>query len=633
MDTIDELLYYSREIEPVGALLLTGEWGCGKTHLIENEFKDAISDEAIVLRISLFSVSSPDEIHSAVKSAWMEAYCKIKGVESITSKICSGKKIVSKLDFLPQWAKGIASTDVSIFLPIGNTLDNKKVILVFDDLERCRMNIVDVLGVINEYCENQKYHTIIVANQEKLYPKEEAIKIAVDMQSSPTQNARIEQCNKKIHFNVQGLNKSDNLSIPYTEIKEKIIQRTVHYIPNYDAIVHTVIHKMKYPTQDYREFVVSCEAPLLELFAPDRKIPSPNENNSQGNLSRPHNIRSLKCAINDFYRVYAVLQSNNFPNLSNWLYSFVSYVIAYKADIAKEGAYGTLFTDEEVKRLYPAFHGKYIFNGVKSWILHGIWDDEAILHEIEFIKEREKAATPIDMIKTYRITDIDEEVVCAGFEDFLELAYKGTLSLDEYVLLIENSCWARSFEYTYPIPIDWNKIKQGISIQKNKLKAELPEGQILRSYISDEQKPYFTSEEWEAYTLISDFAFGNEFLFYKNRMLYIDKMSEYGASAFQFIQNKRFDMFDKEMAISTATAFSQENNYGKSYFWRTFKQFWTENVMSSDIKAPESLSGFCELKEMLTQQLKKLDEENKPISKMHTVAFIKSLNQLIEANS
>ena len=29
MRTLDELLYYCEEPEPVGAILLTGEWGCG----------------------------------------------------------------------------------------------------------------------------------------------------------------------------------------------------------------------------------------------------------------------------------------------------------------------------------------------------------------------------------------------------------------------------------------------------------------------------------------------------------------------------------------------------------------------------------------------------------------------------
>jgi len=37
MKTIDELVYYCKEPDPVGALMLTGEWGCGKTYLIEHE--------------------------------------------------------------------------------------------------------------------------------------------------------------------------------------------------------------------------------------------------------------------------------------------------------------------------------------------------------------------------------------------------------------------------------------------------------------------------------------------------------------------------------------------------------------------------------------------------------------------
>ena len=44
MRTLDELLYYCEEPEPVGAILLTGEWGCGKTYLIDNDLKDALEN-------------------------------------------------------------------------------------------------------------------------------------------------------------------------------------------------------------------------------------------------------------------------------------------------------------------------------------------------------------------------------------------------------------------------------------------------------------------------------------------------------------------------------------------------------------------------------------------------------------
>lgn len=37
--SLRELVYYCTEPEPVGALMFTGEWGCGKTYLIDHELK------------------------------------------------------------------------------------------------------------------------------------------------------------------------------------------------------------------------------------------------------------------------------------------------------------------------------------------------------------------------------------------------------------------------------------------------------------------------------------------------------------------------------------------------------------------------------------------------------------------
>ena len=39
MNTLEELKYYCEEHKPVGAMMLTGEWGCGKTYLLDNMLK------------------------------------------------------------------------------------------------------------------------------------------------------------------------------------------------------------------------------------------------------------------------------------------------------------------------------------------------------------------------------------------------------------------------------------------------------------------------------------------------------------------------------------------------------------------------------------------------------------------
>ena len=77
-------------------------------------------------------------------------------------------------------------------------------ILVFDDLERSNISSTDLLGCINDYCENQSFNTIIVANEEKI--KDSA----------------------------------DN-KLSYREIKEKIVQRVISFVPDYGEVVSNSI--------------------------------------------------------------------------------------------------------------------------------------------------------------------------------------------------------------------------------------------------------------------------------------------------------------------------------------------------------------------------------------------------------
>ena len=631
MKTLDELIYYCNEPEPVGALLLSGEWGCGKTYLIENSLQSSIEQKATILRISLFGISSIEGVHTAVKQMWMNTYYKEIGVSGISEIVKKVKKFISSIEGTPGLVKGIATLDLTSFIEIKNRIGEKAVILVFDDLERCRMDNVDVLGAINDYCENMKIHTIIVANQDKMQTNQQETKI----------NAVLQEYNNSNNQSNNGALKSAKLeltippkkevgAISYSEIKEKIIQRTVKYIPDFDLIIHTVIENMKYEVDGYKNFVKECEDGILELFAPDRGENSKNEEmDNQEKNKRPHNIRSVKCAISDFYRVYKILSENQIDKIDRWFYSFISYVIAYKADIAKEGAYGTIFADGEVKKLYPAFQNQYIFDSVKSWILHGIWDEEKVKFEIETLKEREIAATPGDILRTNRIMDVDENIVFEGFDDVYNKANTGNLNLDEYVRFICNCCWARKYEFLLPTVVDWNKVQLGLKHCIKKLVESLPEGQQVHSIIGIENKADFTDDEWQTYEIIDSFENGNALMFSKNRKLYIEGMKKDSLSAFFDIQNKRFDIFNEEMANSTAEAFAKANNGGKLRFSSYFEKMWQSNITSPDINIEGSLIGFEKLLVLLSSLSEELKKTNRSFAIRHTDAFIKVVKELI----
>lgn len=167
---------YCCEPEPVGALMLTGDWGCGKTYLIEHSLKDGLQSRAddgkrLVLRISLFGKRTVEEIQKSVQEAWFSAFVEsnlpeeIKKIMDLGDKV---KKFASKFTFLFDKIEKLVLIAPSPFVSICNKTGEANVILVFDDLERCWMDAIDVLKCINDFYENQKLHTIIVTNEDKI---------------------------------------------------------------------------------------------------------------------------------------------------------------------------------------------------------------------------------------------------------------------------------------------------------------------------------------------------------------------------------------------------------------------------------------------------------------------------------
>ena len=138
--SLRELVYYCTEPEPVGALMFTGEWGCGKTYLIDHELKATFDgqngrEEKVIIRVSLFGVSSVENIHSLVKESWMEAYYEnfptvLKKTTRFLKNIQSS---IAKMEGNDEM-KLLASVGLSNFMRVKNIINKKPVILVFDDL-------------------------------------------------------------------------------------------------------------------------------------------------------------------------------------------------------------------------------------------------------------------------------------------------------------------------------------------------------------------------------------------------------------------------------------------------------------------------------------------------------------------
>lgn len=627
MDLIEELKSYCDINNPVGALMISGEWGCGKTYLIKNRFIPLVKDIYVFISISLFGIDSLDKLRVEVKKKWLEKASeldKLNGTK-VSKVVDSYKKVFGTFkDVIPEsWRKKgeVVSSimDLVNFVPISNRMSEKKVILVFDDLERADIPCTDLLGCINDYCENQSFNTIIVANEGKIKDNSE---------------------NK----------------LSYREIKEKIVQRVILFVPDYEEVVSNSIESMPFGIE-YKGVLRKNKQSLVKILSGDfnnnviieqykaenymlgdnkkREEYQKEEEDLRKLLAqRPHNIRSFKCAIQDFERVYNKLVKEGIQDCSKWLLSFTCLMMANKAGLILENPrYGKVFLYLDVEKLYPEiFDDNFIINGFAEWIIHGEWNDEVISKEIQFFLKKKKAATPLEILRTHNLPEINEEVIDEGFKDLLVEVYAGNLSLDEYILFIWNCSYSRMYDFNLPT-INWEKVQEGIKKQIRYLIKSDEKDSHFQRMIGDDSKKYFKEEEWSAYQIIKEFRNNDAWIYEKNQQLYIDLISSDLNAAFRDLSNKRYNAFSVEMESATINAFKNADNMDKNHFSGWFVGIWKQCGDLQEIDGQITTMSLKKLRDDLNFVMQEYKEKSKNIAAKHTQNFIKKLDDIITSSS
>lgn len=143
--------------EPNYALLVTGEWGAGKTHKIKNILNDNM------YYVSLFDIDSISSIYSSL-------------FYSMHKKKDSAKKIFKKLTdfrvnlFGINFAIGELTSSLIDVVIKEEILKDK--VIVFDDIERSRLDHEKIFGVISSCIEIKKCNVIIIMNDKAIEKKD-----------------------------------------------------------------------------------------------------------------------------------------------------------------------------------------------------------------------------------------------------------------------------------------------------------------------------------------------------------------------------------------------------------------------------------------------------------------------------
>jgi len=305
-DLVESILDYVRSDYTDYAIMINGEWGSGKTYFWNNKIRPKIDGMQFhgkkysTIYMSLYGISNLEEISKKIFIETTQLMDK-----NVRKHLDSSSKIS-----IPEYAKTglniansfrVNSSNEKINYEKFFTTDDK--VLCFDDLERANVDVIDILGYINNFVEHDHIKTIIICNEKELATKLKNSNLEMktfiatyildkEGSLSSTEKPMVERIQDKIEYVFDKAN-------DYERIKEKLIGETFEYIPEFNYIINGIL--MRYENdKELIRFLRENTPYIINTF----------------NKSGTRNLRILKHALNDFKKIFEMV-NNNYPNTNH----------------------------------------------------------------------------------------------------------------------------------------------------------------------------------------------------------------------------------------------------------------------------------------------------------------------------
>lgn len=243
------------------AILLDGEWGTGKTYfireklipLLKKDYKNEKKEKNKVFKLKNKTVKFKNK-----KPIYISLY-GIEDVKEISKSIYisllgekNNKWISAPINITQFLNPDIDYSKITEVLEQFIQLENN--VIIFDDLERCNIDINLCLGYINNLVEHNNIKVIIVANEKEIgklnYDKNYELKLITAMNKDINYNdpeikdifgekKKVENDINNIVERARRIFKNGEL---YKIIKEKLIGKTIYYRPNITEIFNSLIN-------------------------------------------------------------------------------------------------------------------------------------------------------------------------------------------------------------------------------------------------------------------------------------------------------------------------------------------------------------------------------------------------------
>lgn len=601
MNTVGEIRAFISQRENNGALLLTGKWGCGKTFLVNQVIEELNQgNDFIAVSISLFGVDSIELLHKEIKNKVFFS----RGFEKAQKK---SKKIFSRIKNFSVNATDILGESFSVVKSINKVLTirwqdyfnieqyiyccrentkmtdhirnkkekkviKKRLVLFFDDFERSKLDRIELMGVINEYSENRGIKVIIIADEEKI-------------SSNKTGKNNSNISNEKDDIDNTYINTTDS-NFNYSDFKEKLISRTLKIEPDYTTVIDSIINSYKETVKGYKDFLIDNKDIVYQIF-----IESDSDN-----------FRSVKAFIMDYERLHEAWQNSSVSseNEPNMFYNFGAMTFGVKMGFYKEEEYRLLFSSSELLNIFPNFNYIYNLKACQDWILNNVWSKENFISEINEIFKVQSYTTD-EKFMYFNLWDLEQIDIENGLPKVIENAYKGKLTRDQLINLLQKIHYLKISSVSLPCDVDYSKIESGFEIRKKEI---LDFGTIEPERQSFSEKSQIDKEAYSLYDNIEKF----DSMMYaleprKEFKKYLESTDS--KSTYDF-KHKLIGCFDKNLMEMFYQKYLQSNNASKREMCFTFLDIDFRDNEYPDYDVKETIANLRELQNRLNNS-----EQNK----------------------
>ena len=310
------------------AFMIKGQWGSGKSYFIKKVYKEKHPEKEFIY-VSLNGIEKIEDIDIKLTETLIKEHLgkgKLKSInlKNILKDLFKQVNYKNIVGILNKEYKQILTE--SIIDVITDKLSKSNVVLIFDDLERCKVQSDKLLAYINNYVEHQEIKTILVADETNIEEED------------------------------------------YKKIREKVIGNSIEYIPDIKNNIKSLLPRIN--NQKIRDII-------------ERNI---GEFNNELECQNFCNMRTVQFAIDKFVNFYEIIFENSeyedeeYIELQDRIFNYLVYIsILYKKSENlydwKDLEYGYI----NIKDDYSYENYRYGFKFIDDYVVKGIIDKEKIL--------------------------------------------------------------------------------------------------------------------------------------------------------------------------------------------------------------------------------------------------------------